>query len=70
MLVHEVNRAVDREVARDFEAWLHQHIDEMPAIDGFRSAQLLLASLTDYSLALITAGRSPAAGTNGLSSIP
>lgn len=38
MLVYEVNVAVDAELRDAYLAWLHPHIDEICALDGFTGA--------------------------------
>lgn len=35
MVIYEVNLAVDADIAEVYEAWLHEHVRDMLAIDGF-----------------------------------
>jgi quinol monooxygenase YgiN len=37
-LVYEVTLRVDRDIAGDYQAWLHQHVREMLALPGFVAA--------------------------------
>ena len=39
-IVYEVNLAVQPGVVDAFRAWLHRHVDEMVAIDGFTGAEI------------------------------
>ena len=41
MVMYEVNLAVDRAIAQEYEAWLHHHIEEMLGFEGFQKAELL-----------------------------
>lgn len=40
MVIYEVNAAVDEDVAPAYEAWLHGHIRQMLAFDGFVHASV------------------------------
>ncbi len=38
-IIYEVNVEVDREIAEDYRAWLHEHIAEILALPGFVDAR-------------------------------
>ena len=40
-VIYEVNLSVSADVLDEYVPWLQQHVEEMLAIDGFESAQLL-----------------------------
>ena len=40
MVVYEVNLSIDREIERDYRAWLDEHVRRILALPGFTGARL------------------------------